>query len=288
MNISKLMESEATNVSATKKHLGHSADLLHDIEKLYRRIPSLVKSPGGDIASSDEQLTFLTILHESRICDVLLTKAVLAAMRMYLADTVTHLRRAIECCAFATRMSKHHELTRVWAEGNLGDDTKYKAYRNAFTSRDVYPNPSHPDYDPILANLKQQFDLCSKQIHGSLLGMAGHFTTIPNKDTNATKQWQINYFDMPSDMFVSSFFHVLGTHCMILRLFAQIVQPYIMDLDAWREKYDREYRYVAEKIQRHLQQWLPNITALYEARNSGQRLPIGNFRPPTSGNDNTP
>jgi hypothetical protein len=171
-------------------------------------------------------------------------------------------------------MSKHHELSRSWAEGILGDDAKYRAYRKAFRSEDVFPNEKHPDHDPILTDLKHKFDLCSKLIHGSPLGMAGHFATIP-KEESGTRTWYINFFDMPPDSFVSSFFHILGTHCLILRLFARIIEPYVADLNIWKEKYKKEYLYVAGKVQRHMQKWMPNIAALYSARNSGQTL-LGN------------
>jgi hypothetical protein len=271
-DLSKLVECEALNVKATTKHLGFSAELHGDLETIYKAIPPLLKSPGGDLALSDELLTFLTILHELRMCEILLAKAVLAAMRMYQGDAFTHLRRAIEACAFAVRMSKHHELSRVWAEGTAGDDAKYRAYRKAFTSADVYPNEKHTDHDAILTALKDQFDLCSKLIHGSPLGMAGHFATVP-KEENTKRSWQINFFDMPQDSFVSSFLMILDTHCRILRLFGRILAPYSVDATLWNEKYEKEYQYVVGKLQRHTRKWLPNIAALYVARNQGQQLP---------------
>jgi hypothetical protein len=85
-DLQKLAEAEAANVKATTKHLGFSAELLRDIESVYRAIPPLAKSPGGDLESSDELLALLAILHELRMCEMLLTKAVVAAMRMYRGD----------------------------------------------------------------------------------------------------------------------------------------------------------------------------------------------------------
>ena len=44
-------------------------------------------------------------------------------------------------------MSKHHDLSRIWSEGGLdkeGEDTKYKAYRDAFKKKDVFPNKNPP------------------------------------------------------------------------------------------------------------------------------------------------
>jgi hypothetical protein len=264
-----LVEAEIANFNGTKKYLGFSAKLFKDVETLYESIPPLMKSPGGDIASSDELLVFLAILHELRMSQVLLTKAVLAAMRMYRGDAFTDLRRAIESCAFAVRMSKHHNLSRVWVEGSMDDDAKYRAYRKAFRTEDVFPNEKHVDHDPILTDLRGKFDLCSKLIHGSPMGMAGHFQTSPKE---AGGGWQINFFDMPHDNFVSCFFHILGTHCLILQMFGRILGPYARDSDEWKEKYEKEYKYVAGKIKRHFQKWLPNIAALYSTRNGGAKL----------------
>ena len=274
-DITKLAEAEALNVKATHKHLGYSADLLGDLESVYKAIPALAKSPGGDISTSDDLLAFISILHELRMCEMLLAKAVIAAMRMYRADSFTCLRRSIEACAFAVRMSKHHDLSRVWAEGGIGGDEKYAAYRKAFRPKDVFPDASHPDHDPALIDLKDKFDICSKTIHGSLLGMAGHFTTVPDEE-RASGAWRINFFDMPGDSFVSSFFHIIGAHCMLLRLFGKIIEPYAADPATWQEKYEKEYQYVAGKLQRHMQKWLPNIAALYQARNQGKRPSIAN------------
>lgn len=266
----KLAEAEATNFNATSKHLGDTARLVGDVESIYKVIPSLVKSPGGSIDSSDDLLAFLTIIHESRMCEILLTKGALAAMRMYRGDAFLHLRRAIESCAFAVRISKHHELSRVWAEGTIGDDVKYTAYRKAFRTAQVFPDDKHPDYDPALADLKNKFDLCSKLIHGSPLGIAGHFTTL-SKEDKTTGRWHINFFDMPQDAFVSSFFHILGTHCMIVNLFGRMCEPYAGNSETWSKKYVSEYQYVAERVKRHFGKWSGNIAALNVARNKGKR-----------------
>src|SRR5579862_1766075 len=190
--LAELVECEAANLEATTKHLGASSVLIGDVETLYEKLTPLLKFPGGDLDTSDELMAVVSIIHEFSMCRMLFMKAALAALRMYQGDAFTHLRRAIETCAFAVRMSKHHDLSRVWAEGGTdkdGDGRKYKAYRQAFRTEDAFPNKKHPDYDPRLTNLKGRFELCSKTIHGSIFGMANHFGNVsPDKNTAQTRR----------------------------------------------------------------------------------------------------
>ena len=55
---------------------------------------------------------------------------------------------------------------------------------------------------------------------------------------------------------------------MILQLFGRILDPFMTDSSMWK----KEYEYVAGKLQRHMQKWLPNVAALYAARNNGAEL----------------
>ena len=262
---SELEANEAKNLLETTKHLGASAELVSDVAALYQKITPFLKFPKGSIASSNETLTLVAVTNELMMCRMLLTKAALAALRMYQGDALTHLRRAIESCAFSVRMSKHHELSRIWSEGGLdkdGEDTKYRAYRDAFQTRDVFPRKGHKDHDPLLTELKINFDLASKTIHGSVFGMANHLGNVPKVENTALRR-RINFFDMPNDSLVSCFFLILGTHMMLLQLFGRILEPYMMEFNEWK----KEYEYVQGKTKRHGQKWIPNVHALNAARN---------------------
>jgi hypothetical protein len=266
MKLGELKTAEETNFKGTTRHLGESVELLNDIEGLYEKMTPLLKHPGGDIDTSDQLLAFVIINNEFMMSRLLLTKSSLAVLRMYQGDAFAHLRRTIESCAFAVRMSKHHKLSRIWAEAGTDknpDGPKYKAYRDAFRSQDVFPKKqTHPDYDPLLMTLSGKFDLCSKLIHGSIFGMSGHFGTVP-KDKNTTLTRHVNLFDMPPDTFVSSFFFILETHRIILQLFGRIFKPHTTDFSVWQKEYD----YVEGKINRHIVTWGPRLKALNEARN---------------------
>lgn len=251
--LTELARAEAANLTATSRFLGVSADLVEDIDSLYVTLPSFAKSRG----SQNERLALELVLRELMVCGMLLTKGTLATLRMYQADAFTDLRRAIESCAFAVRMSKHPDLCTVWAEAGSdkeGESAKYKAYREAFRTQDVFPNKTHPDYDPLLSNVKAKFDICSKRIHGSVFGVASHFGIVP-KDKAAPGKRQLNFFDMPKDTFVTCFLFMLETHRLILKLFAQTLRPHADDLGKW----ETEYSYVKGKLERHIQKWNRHI-----------------------------
>lgn len=254
--LTELVDAEGVNLKATSKLLGASLELTSDIDSLYKTLPPLIKPRG----SPDELLALELAHRELMVCRMLLTKGALATLRLYQADAFTDLRRAIESCAFAVRMSKHHDLCTVWAEAGSdkeGESTKYEAYRKAFQPRDVFPNTMHPDYDVLLADLKTKFDICSKRIHGGVFGVASHFGTVP-KDKAESGKRQLNYFDMPPDALVPSFFFMVGAHSVILQLFEQALGPYADDLGGWKT----EHSYIKGKLQRHKQKWAGHVSAI--------------------------
>jgi hypothetical protein len=68
----------------------------------------------------------------------------------------------------------------------------HKAYRDAFRPKDIFPGGKHPDHEPTLTQLKSHYDLCSKIMHGSIFGIAGHFV-YPESSSVFLK---FNYFDL--------------------------------------------------------------------------------------------
>jgi hypothetical protein len=241
---------EKEHYKATTKHLGASMDLVDDLRTLYGAITPLLKHPqSGDISTSDETLTLVAIIHELMLCRILLSKSVLMALRMYMSESLIHLRRAIEACAFSVRMSKHPETSRKWAEGAL-DDLKYKKYRNAFGPKEIFPAPGTPDHEPKLILLRETFDHCSKTVHGSVLGMAGHVVNAP-VSTPSSLTRSMTFFDMPNDFLVPTFLRTLAAHGIMIDLFAKILEPNSTGLGDWR----KEYTIVMERLQRHMVKW---------------------------------
>jgi len=222
----------------------------------------LVKFPGGNLDSPDQLALAVRLACDQLMMNrMLFTKSVIAALRMYQADALTHLRRAIETCAFTVRMSKHRNLCKVWSEAAF-DDKKYNAYRKAFRTEDVFPKRGHADFNPLLTILKDRFDIASKQLHGSVFGMANHFQSVP-KGTNTPTTRNINFFDMPPKSFPSTYFMILTTHLTILDLYGQVFQPHLTDFAQWKA----EYKNVKERVDRHVIAWKPTIMAWNATRN---------------------
>lgn len=259
-DISELGPREAENQAKATKYLKAAFLLIGDVELLYLGITPLVRLPGGDLDSPDQLALFVSLVcNQLMMSRMLFTKSVIAALRMYQGDALTHLRRAIETCAFTVRMSKDRRLCKVWAEASF-DDKKYAAYRRAFKTDDVFPKKGHADYDPVLSDLREMFDLSSKQLHGSVYGMANHFHAV-QRDAPNTRN--VNFFDMPSESFPSTYFMILKTHLDILDLFGQILKPHLSDYHKWKVDFDA----TKERVGRHVSSWVPTIKAWSAARN---------------------
>jgi hypothetical protein len=264
-DLTELGPKEATNQNNATKYLKASALLIGDIELLYVGIAPLVKFPGGNLDSPDQLALFVTLAcNQLMMSRMLFTKSVIAALRMYQGDALTHLRRAIEACAFTVRMSKHRNLCKVWSEAGF-DDHKYNAYRKAFRTEDVFPKKGHADFNPLLSVLKDRFDFASKQLHGSIYGMANYFKSGP-KDRSTPNVRTINFFDMPPDSFPSTYFMILNTHLTILDLYGQILQPHTTEFAKWKSDDDA----IKERVGRHVAKWMPTIMAWNTARNKKQ------------------
>jgi hypothetical protein len=140
------------------------------------------------------------------------------------------------------------------------DKPKYKAYRKAFRTELVFPEPGQPDHDPAITSLKSTWEFCSKPVHGSIFGIANFIGNAPRNGAAKT----IAFFDLPNDSLQSMFFYVVRTHLTLLELFAPVIEQYMDDTEPSR----KEFKYVSEKAGRNLDKWIPNIKALNAARNA--------------------
>lgn len=261
-DLTKFGPTEEENQKRTTKHLGATALLIDDVELLYAAITPLVTFPDGDLDSSDQlHLLVLVACRQLMITRLLFTKSIVAALRMYQGDSLSNLRRAIETCAFTVHMSKHRELCKVWCEAGL-DALKYRAYRNAFRTEDVYRKEGHADFNPLLPVLKGNFDLASKLLHGSIFGSANHFEQVPKEGRTPNKQ-SVNFFDMPVDQFITTYFLILNTNLIILDLYGQVLRPHLTDFPAWKKEYDD----IKARVDRHFVKWQPEMAEYRKARN---------------------
>jgi hypothetical protein len=228
-SLEELSHTEALNFAESSRVLQESIGLVGEIEALYELLPpQLCWPPSG--ANSDEATSMLAAAHELGFCRRQLSIGVLTLFRAYWGDSLTHLRRAIEACAFAVRMMKHHNLIRDWQDAATSD-IAYANYRRSFKAKDLFPDSAHADHDPILSELKDSYDLCSKTIHGSIFGLAGHFRH-PNPE-NAS--FEVNFFDLPENgELISTYFLHLNSHKRMVRLFEKSLKGYATgDFVAW-------------------------------------------------------
>jgi hypothetical protein len=255
MNLDEHIAAEGPNYEQSKRVLGETATLFDDADKLYKTLLPLIVPPAGDL-KSDEVTTVHSMVFECAMCGMLLTKSALAMLRMYHGESHVPVRRAIEHCAFAVRMSKHHELAKVWGEAGLdapGEETKYWAYRDAFSTSKIFPNVGHADHDPLLTALKDRWENCSKLIHGSVFGMAFHFGAVP--EDGEEHRLRVAMFDMKPDSLIPSFFFIVGTHSIVLELFAKAFARYNTDVAEW----EREFGYFVPKLERHRVMWIDRL-----------------------------
>jgi hypothetical protein len=158
-------------------------------------------------------------------------------------------------------MSRHRNLCKVWSEAAF-DEKKYSTYRKAFRTEDGFPKKGHADFSPLLSTLKDTFDLASKQLHGSVYGMANHFQSVP-RDRNAPNTRNVNFFDMPPESFPSTYVTILNTHLLVLDLYGRILEPHLTDFSQWKA----DYGLIKERVGRHVKSWGPIIMAWNKARN---------------------
>lgn len=241
----ELIEAETQNYDANVMALGDGAELVHDFEKVYEALTPCLKSP----PSEPEKSAGAVAVYLLAFCRRQLTMSALTLLRSYRGDSLLHLRRAIESCAFAVRICKHPELAVVWGKAG-SDENAYPAYRKAFRTSDVFPGSKHPDHELALSTLKDEYDLCSRLMHGGVSGLSGHFKTTPSS-------FRMIFFDLaPDHSLFSTLLMVLGSHLVMFRLFGRILEPHTNDrMAAWKVRVNS----VEAKLAVHGQRWMPII-----------------------------
>jgi hypothetical protein len=91
-----------------------------------------------------------------------------------------------------------------------------------------------PDDDPKLKMLGEQYDVCSKVMHGSLYGVAHYFAH--SKGTPSVPS--INVFDVGTNAkLVTTFFTCMRLYLVMLRVFEHLLVPYAAErITTWAEQ----------------------------------------------------
>ena len=237
--IERLIDAENANFEISRKGLGRTYELLADYQDAYDSLTRMVVMPDQGAVTDDAMVTTAG-LHFMAVSRREFTIGVLALMRAYRGDSLLHLRRAIEASAFAARIRKHPHLARLWVESAAGKD-QYDDYREKVTKK-LFP----PD-NSLLLELGERYDRCSKQMHSSIYGMAGHFSY-----SDGPVQILLKFFDMPPDhSLVTALYYTLDTHRRILRLYAQVFRSNMDGTAAW----DVRIISLETKLDSHREEW---------------------------------
>jgi hypothetical protein len=135
----------------------------------------------------------------------------------------------------------------LWIESATGAE-EYEEYRDK-VARKLFPSD-----DPLLMNLGERYDRCSKQVHSSIYGIAGHFAYRCGPVEIALK-----FFDMPPDhSLISALYYTLDTHRRILRVFARIFRP---NIDGGAAAWEVRIISVETKLDLHREEWKKVVPA---------------------------
>jgi hypothetical protein len=162
------------------------------------------------------------------MCRRQLTVGTLTLLRGYRGDHKSHLRKAIETCAFAAKMERHPHMARVWLEAGGGEEA-FEKFRKKFTN--LFPHD-----DRQLVSLGEHYDICAKATHPSMYGVALYFAAQRARKPGTAG---LDVFDvMTEGNLVAEFVTSMCVHLIIIQVFDRLLKPYTGDrLEQWSAKY---------------------------------------------------
>lgn len=113
--IERLIEAENNNFEISRRALGKTYELIENFQDVYDSLGRSVKMPDGGAVTEQSMVTGAIVL-QMGISRRQFTLGILTLMRAHRGDGVLHLRRAIESCAFAARISRHPHFAKVWLD----------------------------------------------------------------------------------------------------------------------------------------------------------------------------
>lgn len=130
-SISELAAEEQRNVDRHLTLLGDTYELTTHLEALYRGLPRLCQFP-PDVQTNDAaHAAGISASLLMYVCCRELTVGILILLRGYRIDSMAHLRKSIELCAFAAKMTRHPELSRTWIQAGISEDA-WETFRAKF------------------------------------------------------------------------------------------------------------------------------------------------------------
>ena len=239
--LDRVREKQEHNYHEAKKAVGDSVSLVEDLINLYEFLAESVKKSG--VEPVDEivapSMFFMA-------CRYQLTMSALAAMRGHLNDSFYFTRKAIESCAFASRIKKQPHLAMEWLQA-WHSNSSFKRFRKNFSASKLFPKD-----DLLLVQLYNRYDHCSKMVHSSTFSFGGHIET---KETPSEFNFNFDYFqlkeDDPSEP-IRTLLYIVDTHFGILRVYEKVLDTVVAyDKVGW----DIRKNAVDAKIGVHKQKW---------------------------------
>jgi hypothetical protein len=215
--IEKLNKMEEENFQKNRAKYPQEFILLEDCEKIYRLLINggidLRKAPKEDQHLWESQVVITDIPNE-------LCLATLSLFREHLDDSHYHLRKALELCGLAYLMSRSPTDAEKWKRA-ADDDETYKEFKNAFTTRRLFPKQ-----DEGMHLLYEQYDSSSKYLHSSVFSVHSHLRT---RGTGSRRMMQGGSFtaDLPELFFKQHCVAIMFSHAIILSQIKPIFQKYI-------------------------------------------------------------
>ena len=160
-SVVRLAEEERKNLDHSIELLSGTYDLVTELEALYDFMPQRCQFP-EDTNKNDATLAGRVNAHLIFMCRREFTLGTLTLLRGYLGDHRYHLRKAIESCAFAVKMTDSPHFARLWIRVGAGDDA-FQKFRDKFKKL-------FPANDPLPAILGKHYDICAKATHRHVRG----------------------------------------------------------------------------------------------------------------------
>lgn len=232
---------EEENFQGYCKILGDTVLLSQDINNLYTQLAELVQSAKADtiddIACSSQFLLS---------CQYQLNMGILATLRGHSNDSHYYTRKAIELCAFASRVQKHPYMAQVWL--NAGDSNNdYVKYRKKFRPGKLFPSDHK-----ILGELYSRYDICSKMTHPSLYSLSSHVETIKIKKGATFKFHYFRADEKGKIISIKTTFWLYSTHLLIISVFEEVLSRMLkIDWGDWSTQLSA----VKDKYLSHIEKW---------------------------------
>ena len=220
--IEEVRQAEDANYSIATKQLGESASLIQDLVDLYALLGDYLEK--SELAGRDE---YVCAMDSILACRYQLSMGALSLLRGHLTDSDSFTRKAIEFCGFAAHIKAHPHLGMVWLKAG-DDDDSYKSYLKQFRVKKLFPKS-----DPLLKELYERYNWCSKQSHPSVYSICRHIEVEPKDEVINIK---FQYFELKqgdASEPVRTFIWLVDTHFGIVRVFEKILSD-IIDTDSVR------------------------------------------------------